>query len=155
LEIGQVALRAGRNVIATSRNPSKSPDAVSAITSNSNGRWLTLDVTASQESIARTIAEAGTLFGPIDVLVNNAAHAVLSAAEEVPEEAAREEYETNYWGPLKIIRAVLPSMRERKSGTIVKVLGSCSTKYGCDRRRSQQSQVEEHLACSLAIISEA
>lgn len=103
--MAQVALRAGHNV-ATSRNPSKSPDAVSAITSNPNGRWLTLDVTVSQESIARTIAEAETLFGPIDVLVNNAAYAVLGAAEEVPEEAAREEYETNYWGPLKIIRAV-------------------------------------------------
>lgn len=119
--MAQVALRASHNVIATSRNPSGDPDAVSAITSNPNGGWLTLDVTASQESITRTIAEAETLFGPVDVLVNNAAYAVLGAAEEVPEEVAREDYETNYWEPLKIIRALLPSMRERKSGTIVNI----------------------------------
>jgi NAD(P)-dependent dehydrogenase (short-subunit alcohol dehydrogenase family) len=120
-EIAQVALRAGHNVIATSRSPSKTPDAVSAVTSQPNGKWLALDVTASQDSITKTIAEAESLFGTIDVLVNNAAYAVLGAAEDVPEDIARKEYETNYWGPLKIIRAILPSMRERKSGTIVNV----------------------------------
>jgi NAD(P)-dependent dehydrogenase (short-subunit alcohol dehydrogenase family) len=121
LEIAQVALRAGHNVIATSRNPNKAPDAVSAVTSKTNGKWLALDVTASQDSITKTMAEAESVFGPIDILVNNAAYAVLGAAEEVPEDVARKEYETNYWGPVKIIRAVLPSMRQRKSGTIVNV----------------------------------
>jgi NAD(P)-dependent dehydrogenase (short-subunit alcohol dehydrogenase family) len=120
-EIAQAALQAGHNVVATSRNPSKTPEAVSAITSKPNGKWLALDVTASQDSIIKTIAEAESLFGRIDILVNNAAYAVLGAAEEAPEEVARKEYETNYWGPLKIIRAVLPSMRKRKSGTIVNV----------------------------------
>lgn len=120
-ELAQVALRAGHNVIATSRNPAKTPDTVAAVTARSNGKWLTLDVTASQESINKTMAEADTLFGSIDILVNNAAYAVVGAAEEVSEEIARKGYETNYWGPLKMIRAVLPRMRERKSGTIVNI----------------------------------
>jgi NAD(P)-dependent dehydrogenase (short-subunit alcohol dehydrogenase family) len=100
-EIAQVALRAGHNVIATSRTPSKTPDAVSVITSTLNGKWLALDVTASQDSIVKTMAEAESLFGPIDILVNNAACAVLGAAEEVPEEVTRKEYETNYWGAVE------------------------------------------------------
>jgi NAD(P)-dependent dehydrogenase (short-subunit alcohol dehydrogenase family) len=110
LEVAQAALRVGHNVVATSRNPNKTPDAVSAVTSKANGKWLALDVTASQDSITKTIAEAESVFGRIDILVNNAANAVLGAAEEVPEEVARKEYETNYWGPVKITRAVLPSM---------------------------------------------
>jgi NAD(P)-dependent dehydrogenase (short-subunit alcohol dehydrogenase family) len=95
-EIAQIALQAGHNVIATSRNPSKTPDAVSTITSKSNGRWLTLDVTDSQQSITQTIAEAESFFGPIDILVNNAGYSVLGAAEEVSEGVARKQYETNY-----------------------------------------------------------
>lgn len=121
LGIAQVALRAGHSVIATSRNPNKTQDTISAITSKTKDKWLALDVTASQDSITKTIAEAESVFGPIDILVNNAAYAVLGAAEEVPEDVARKEYEMNYWGPVKVIRAVLPSMRQRKSGTIVNV----------------------------------
>ena len=120
-EIALAALRAGHNVIATSRNPSKTSDAVSAVTSEPNGKWLALDVTAPQESINKTIAEAEFLFGAIDILVNNAGYSVIGPAEEIPEDVARKQYETNYWGPLKTIRAVLPSMRKRKSGTIVNV----------------------------------
>lgn len=108
-------------MIATSRNPSKTPDAVSTITPKSNGKWLALDSTASQQSITQTITEAESFFGPIDILVNNAGYSVLGAAEEVSEEVARKQYETNYWGPLKITRAILPSMRKRESGVIVNV----------------------------------
>jgi NADP-dependent 3-hydroxy acid dehydrogenase YdfG len=108
-------------VIATSRNTPKTPDAVSTITSKSNGKWLALDVTASQQSITQTITEAESFFGLIDILVNNAGYSVLGAAEEVSEEVARKQYETNYWGPLKIIRAILPGMRKRESGIMVNV----------------------------------
>lgn len=114
-------LQAGHNVIATSRNPAKTPNAVSAVTSKTNGKWLTLGVTASQESIKKTVAEAASLFGSIDILVNNAAYAVIGAAEEVSEDVARKVYETNYWGPLKLIRAVLSSMRKKKARTIVNI----------------------------------
>lgn len=106
-------------MITTSRNPSKTPDAVS-ITSKSNGKWLAVDA-AFQQSITQTITEAESFFGPIDILVNNAGYSVLGAAEEVSGEVARKQFETNYWGPLKIIRAILPSMRKRGSGIIVNV----------------------------------
>lgn len=114
-------LAQAHNVIATSRNPSKNPELVSAITSKPNGRWITLDVTAPEEVIHETIVKASALFGGIDVLVNNAARSLLGAMEDIPEAEWKGVFESNYWGPVKLIKAVLPEMRRRKSGTIVNV----------------------------------
>ena len=114
-------LSKGHNVIATSRNPAKTPDLVKSITARPNGRWIALDVTASEESIRQTINEASSLFGDIDIVVNNAARALYGAAEDIPEADAKAVFETNYWGPRRVINAVLPQMRERRSGTIVNV----------------------------------
>ena len=74
-------------------------------------RTLPLDVT-DPASIAQTVAAAG----PIDVLVNNAGIGWLNALEGTPIAAARELFETNTLGLIAMIQAVLPQMRERRSG---------------------------------------
>lgn len=116
-----VALKAGHNVIASSRNPSKSPDFVKQIESYSNGRWMTLDITAPD--LKGKVIEAEKYFGGIDVLVNNAAYAILGTLEDIPEAQARAQMDTNFFGPLRLIQAVLPGMRARgqagRSQTIV------------------------------------
>lgn len=103
-------------MIATSRNPSKTPDLVKKLESTGRARWIGLDVTASPSVIEKTIREAEGLFGGIDILVNNAGYSVLGAMEDIDEDVARKQWETNYWGPWRIIKAALPAMRTRKSG---------------------------------------
>jgi NAD(P)-dependent dehydrogenase (short-subunit alcohol dehydrogenase family) len=121
LSFVRYVLSQGHNVIATSRNPSRTPDLVDEIEKSPKGRWLKLDVTAPQATITDTIQSAAKLFGPIDVLVNNAGYSVMGAIEDMDEEKARVQFDTNYWGAMRCIKAVLPSMRGRKSGVIVNV----------------------------------
>ncbi len=60
-------------------------------------------------------------FGAIDVLVNNAGHGYRGTIEESEPEAVRELFETNFFGPMELVRQVLPSMRARKRGMIINV----------------------------------
>jgi NAD(P)-dependent dehydrogenase (short-subunit alcohol dehydrogenase family) len=69
LSIVRAALRAGHKVIATSRNPDKTPDLKKEIEST-GGRWVQLDVT--DPGLERKVEEYAKLFGGIDVLANNA-----------------------------------------------------------------------------------
>jgi NAD(P)-dependent dehydrogenase (short-subunit alcohol dehydrogenase family) len=79
-----------------------------------------LDVTRP-ESIARAVGETVEREGPIDVLVNNAGIGGATPLELTPEDEHRAMFEANYWGPIRLIQAVLPSMRERRTGCIVNV----------------------------------
>lgn len=123
LSLAHYFLNKGHKVIATSRNPNRTPDEISAVENHAsgNGRWLQLDVTSPQDKINSTITEASKIFGPIDVLVNNAGYSVMGAVEDIDEAKAKTQFETNYWGVFRMCRAVLPSMRERKTGTIVNI----------------------------------
>src|SRR5258708_23061949 len=79
-----------------------------------------LDVTR-QESIDRAMAETVAQQGPIDILVNNAGIGGATPLELTPEDEHRAMFEANYWGPIRMIRAVLSSMRERGAGCFVNV----------------------------------
>lgn len=115
-EIARHFLARDWNVVATMRNP-----AVSTLPASDRLRVLALDVTDA-DSIAAAIDEAG----PIDVLVNNAGIGWLNAIEGTPLETARDIFEANLFGTIAMMQAVLPGMRERRSGAIVNV-GSSST----------------------------
>jgi NAD(P)-dependent dehydrogenase (short-subunit alcohol dehydrogenase family) len=79
-----------------------------------------LDVT-EPASVARAVSAVLTESGHIDVLINNAGIGDLGPIEMVSEDATRRMFETNVFGPLRMLRAVLPGMRERQHGTIVNV----------------------------------
>lgn len=115
-EIAAHFLDHGWNVVATMRNPG-----ANTLPSSDRLRVLALDVT-NADSIASAVREAG----PVDVLVNNAGIGWLNAIEGTPLETARDIFETNVFGTIALMQAVLPGMRERGSGAIVNV-GSSST----------------------------
>jgi NAD(P)-dependent dehydrogenase (short-subunit alcohol dehydrogenase family) len=74
------ALRAGHSVIATSRNPSKTPDLVSEV-KKLGGVWLSLDVTAPDAS--SVVQSALKIHGHIDYFINNAGYSLLGAVEDM------------------------------------------------------------------------
>ncbi|MFN3636298.1 MAG: SDR family oxidoreductase [Rhizobium rhizophilum] len=84
---------------------------------------VALDVT-DQASIKAAIEQAG----PIDVLVNNAGIGWMNAVEGTDGETLRALFETNTFGPTALMQAVLPQMRERRSGVIVNVSSSVTLK---------------------------
>jgi NAD(P)-dependent dehydrogenase (short-subunit alcohol dehydrogenase family) len=81
---------------------------------------VTVDVT-NQQQILTAIKEAQETFGRIDILVNNAGYGLFGAAEEVSEEQLRQQIETNLIGSILMAKAVLPIMREQKSGHIIQI----------------------------------
>ncbi|PWR25895.1 SDR family oxidoreductase [Zavarzinia aquatilis] len=104
-------LNQGWTVVATMRNP-----AASTLPPSERLRVLPLDVT-DPDSIAAAVAMAG----PVDVLVNNAGIGWFNALEGTSLGAARRIFETNLFGAIAMMQAVLPGMRERASGAIVNV----------------------------------
>jgi NAD(P)-dependent dehydrogenase (short-subunit alcohol dehydrogenase family) len=111
-------LESNYRVVITARNMSKIQDLVEL--NNENGLALELDVN-NKEQVKAAVAAAEDHFGRIDVLVNNAGFGYFGAIEESDETEVRAMFETNFWGLAEMTRAVLPKMRERRSGTIVNV----------------------------------
>ncbi len=114
LETARHLLDKGWNVIATMRRPD-----ANLFPASPRLRVMPLDVT-SDESIAAAVAAAG----PIDVLVNNAGIGVVGAFEATPMAHIRKVFATNTFGVMAMCQAVIPQMRERRSGVIVNVTSS-------------------------------
>lgn len=113
--------RAGYDVFATMRNPAKSPELqVLAAKENLPITVVPLDVDSDQ-SVTDGVAKILKLRGRIDVLVNNAGIGPLGSVEEALFAEHRQVMETNYFGALRCIQAVLPGMRERRGGQIVNI----------------------------------
>lgn len=115
-EIARYFHEQGWNVIATMRTPRED-----VFPRSERMRVVALDVT-KPESIAAALEKAG----PIDVLVNNAGIGVVGAFEATPMATTREVFETNTFGVMAMIQAVLPQFRERRSGVIVNVTSSAT-----------------------------
>ncbi|MCG8592526.1 MAG: SDR family oxidoreductase [Proteobacteria bacterium] len=112
--------RSGYRVFAGMRNLGKAePLREAAATDGLPIEVVELDVT-SGESRVRAFAEIHAA-GPVDVLVNNAGIGGATPLELTPEAEHRQMFETNYFGALGCIQAVLPSMRERGTGAIVNI----------------------------------
>ena len=113
--------RAGHNVYATMRNPDRAPELASiAAKERLPIKVLPMDVD-NEASVGKAVAGARDESGRIDVLVNNAGIAVTGPVEELPLADFRRVMETNYFGALRCIQAVVPGMRERRSGHIINV----------------------------------
>jgi NAD(P)-dependent dehydrogenase (short-subunit alcohol dehydrogenase family) len=113
--------RGGHKVIATMRNLQRATE-LQKIISTEQLPITVADLDVNDDaSVERSIGRALAENGRIDVLVNNAGVGLGGSVEELPLDVFREVMETNYFGPLRCIKAVLPSMRERRHGCIVNV----------------------------------
>lgn len=123
LSLARFAQASGHKVIASSRNPHKTPELKAEIESK-GGKWIKLDVTDLASAKVVDDLEAGG--DHIDVLVNNAGFAIFSPIETTTEKEACEQMDAMYFGPVRLIRGVLPYMRKRRFGVIVNISSGAS-----------------------------
>ena len=114
----EAALERGDRVAATARNVSTLADLVERY--GDNVIALQLDVT-DKAAVDATVKKAYEHFGRLDVIVNNAGYGHFGMVEEVSEEHARAQLETNLFGALWVTQAALPYLREQGSGHILQV----------------------------------
>ena len=112
-DLAQRLTQAGYTVVATARK-------IETLDSLQAALKLELDVTQSQ-SIRQAVDSVIERFGCIDVLVNNAGYAIRGAIEEVPVEQAQQMFDANVFGMMRMIQAVVPYMRQQKTGRIINI----------------------------------
>lgn len=117
-EIARAALEAGHSVAVTARNV----DAVADFADQFGDRALALplDVT-DRDQITAAVGSVEKTFGGIDVLVNNAGYGYMAAVEEGEDAEVRKLFDTNYFGVVDTLKAVLPAMRARRSGHVINI----------------------------------
>jgi NAD(P)-dependent dehydrogenase (short-subunit alcohol dehydrogenase family) len=116
-DIAKAALAAGNAVVATGRDPKR---VTAAIGAHDDLLAVKLDVTNPDD--AKAAAQAAVdKFGRIDVLVNNAGNFIAGFFEEISSDDFRAQVETNLFGPLNVTRAVLPGMRQQRSGLVIAI----------------------------------
>ncbi|MEM1308763.1 MAG: oxidoreductase [Cyanobacteria bacterium P01_H01_bin.153] len=114
--LAEAVLAHGDRLIATARRPETLATLVNQYPDTS--RAIALDVTNPQQ-VKAAMQEAQAAFGQIDVVVNNAGYGLIGALEEVSDDQIRRNFETNLFGAIHVMRAVLPIMRAQGSGHIV------------------------------------
>ncbi|MFD7536206.1 SDR family NAD(P)-dependent oxidoreductase [Streptomyces sp. NPDC059819] len=112
----RAALEAGDAVAATARRPGQLDDLVAEF--GDRIAPVALDVT-DPEAARSALEEAKRRFGRIDVLVNNAGYANVSAIETVDDDDFRAQFETNFWGVYNVTKAAIPLLREQGGGLVV------------------------------------
>lgn len=109
-------LKRGDKVAATARNL----DSLDDLTGKYGSSVLALRLNVnSREQCFEAVREVEHHFGRIDVLINNAGYGLFGAIEETSEQEAREQMETNFFGVLWMTQAIIPIMRQQKSGHII------------------------------------
>lgn len=116
--LAEEALRQGYRVAATARKPEVLQDLVEKYPDTAIA--LKLDVT-DKENVKEAITQTIERFGALDVVVNNAGYGLVGAIEEPSDEQIRQQFETNVFGVLNILRESLPILRQQKSGHIINV----------------------------------
>lgn len=111
-------LKRGDNVVATARNP----ETLNDLKQQYGDAILPLQLDVNnRKACFRAIEQAKAHFGTVDVLINNAGYGLFGTIEEVNEDEARAQIETNLFGVLWTTQAVLPIMRDQRSGHIIQV----------------------------------
>lgn len=114
----EAALKAGHRVIGTVRNDAAKKDFEDLAIGRAIA--IVLDVT-DFSAIDAAVALVTEKVGPIDVLVNNAGYGHEGTLEESPLEEMRHQFDVNVFGAVAMIKAILPSMRERRNGHIINI----------------------------------
>jgi short-subunit dehydrogenase len=109
---GEFLVSKGYTVYGTSRNPEKYPETLFPL--------FQLDVRNS-ESIRHAVTNCISKSGRIDIVINNAGVGITGPLEEIPTSEIKNNFETNFFGPIEVMKAVLPQMRLQKSGLIINI----------------------------------
>ena len=110
--IGEFLQHKGFVVYGTSRNPERVLNSVFPL--------IALDVRNS-DSIQAAVAKIIAASGRLDIVINNAGVGITGPLEEIPTAEIRNNFETNFFGPIEVMKAVLPQMRSQKSGLIINI----------------------------------
>lgn len=110
--VGEYLIEKGFKVYGTSRNPDSYPATKFPI--------LALDV-KKNDTIKQTVKTIIANEGQLNVLINNAGAGITGPIEEIPENEIKANFDTNFFGPINVIKAVLPQMRAQNSGLIINV----------------------------------
>ncbi len=110
--IGEFLHHKGFIVFGTSRNPEK--------VSNSVFPLIALDV-RDVESINFAVAQIIQNTGRLDIVINNAGVGITGPLEEIPMAEIKNNFETNFFGPIEVMKAALPQMRTQQSGLIINI----------------------------------
>lgn len=116
--IAETVLKIGEQVVVTARNVDAVADIVAAHADRALA--LALDVTDAA-AVTAAVQAAEARFEVIDVLVNNAGIPYVATIEEGDEAVVRSLFDVNFFGPVRIVKAVLPGMRRRRQGRIIQV----------------------------------
>src|SRR3954468_15952634 len=117
VELVKAALDAGARVVGTARDAAK---VTAALGEHDNLLAVSLDITdpaAGQAAVGAAVER----FGRIDTLVNNAGNFYAGYFKEISPAQLRAQMETNFFGPLNVTRAILPVMREQRSGHVITI----------------------------------
>ncbi|WP_321288027.1 SDR family NAD(P)-dependent oxidoreductase [uncultured Sunxiuqinia sp.] len=110
-------LNEGYKVVATSRTVESLEKEV-----GTSANFLPLEVNVTDEtSVQNAIAKTLETFGTIDVVVNNAGYGQLGTLEELSDKEARQNFDTNVFGLLNVMRNIMPHLRNKKSGHIINI----------------------------------
>ena len=116
--LAEAVLERGANAAITARDTAQLEDLAKAYPGTALA--LTLDVT-DHEQVITAVRRAESAFGGIDVLVNNAGYGYRAAVEEGDPADVQRLFATNFFGPVALVKAVLPGLRARRSGAIVNI----------------------------------
>lgn len=125
--IAKAVLKHGDNAVVTARNVATVMDIIEDYPDTAIA--VPLDIT-NNESIADAIKAAGDNFGGVDILVNNAGYGYRSSVEEGEEDSVNLLFDTNFFGPIALIKQVLPYMRAQKKGAIINVSSIAAARSG-------------------------
>ena len=145
----EAALQRGDTVAATARKLSDVADLTQRF--GDAVLPLALDVTDADQ-VRHAVGQAHAHFGKLDVVLNNAGYSLVGTVEEASEADVRANFDTNYFGTLRVIQAALPLLREQGSGHILGVSSSlglvalpligfyCTTKWAVEAMHESLAQ---------------
>jgi NAD(P)-dependent dehydrogenase (short-subunit alcohol dehydrogenase family) len=116
--LAELALAQGDQVAATFRQQGQADEF--SRQAGERGCGLVADV-SDEAAVQRAVTAAIATLGHLDVVVNNAGYGSIGPIEEVPEVEVQRQFDVNVFGPLRVLRAVLPHLRARRSGHILNI----------------------------------